>query len=224
VLSTLSSHARNFKKNSTPASRNSFARFLTNDAVVPSENYVALISFLLRRPLPGLERQKVVSTAWIQALRLTTKLVGYSRGFWNSFAEEELVLWAKLLEEFILLGADVNATIELAARGGAHRQSASLVIMILFKQLPPQAISMRSITASRDSLKKLLEARGAIKTEWLNGKLTLGAEKPPSSTMASSSEASISVSKSSTGKGFRDRLRSLRRRRDGSASDHRSVL
>jgi len=152
----------------------------------------------------------MVSTAWTQALKLTTKLAGYSGGFWNSFAEEELVLWAKLLKGLILLGADVNATIELGAREGAHRQSAGLVIMTLFKQLPPQAISMRSVMASRDDLKALLEARGAIKKEWMNGKLVLGAEKPPSPAMACSSQNSASMS--STGKGFRNRFRAFRRR------------
>jgi hypothetical protein len=210
LLTTISSHARNFKKNSTPDARNSYARFLTNDGIVPSENYVAITCFLLKRLLKEQERGTVLSTAWGQALKLTTKLAGYSQGFWNSFVEEEIVHWVKLLEELVLLGADVNATVELGARPGAHRQSASLVIMTLSRQLPPQAISLRSIIASFDNLKALIEARGAIKREWLNGKLVLGVERTSTSTTACSFNGCTSPPP--TRKGFRHRLSAFRKR------------
>jgi len=180
-------------------------RFLINDGVVPSENYVSITNFFLKRLLHKPEHQTVLSIAWSQALKLTTKLAGYAEGSWNSFVEEEIVLWVKLLEDFILLGVDVNETVELGARPGAHRQTASLIIMSLYRQLPPQAVSLRSIVASRDSLKALLEARGASKKELLNGKLVLETETTPASSMACSSKGSTSPS--STRKGFRKILR-----------------
>lgn len=218
VLMSVTGHARNFKANSSPRNKTSYARFLTDDADVPSENYVSITEFLLKLQPQKLEQERLVSFAWRHVLRLTSKLVEYAGGFWNSFVEEEFVLWCKLLDIFILLGADVNATIELGSREGAHRQSASLVIMTVFKQLPPMAISLRSIVASRDHLKTLLEARGARKKEWLNGKLLQGACKSTERNIGTEKD---SIAPTSPEKRFLSRFRAFRRKLDMSVEDGR---
>lgn len=176
TLMSLTNHARNFKINSSPRTKTSYARFLTDDADVPSENYVIITELLQKEGALKSHQQQIISFAWTYTLLLTTKLGEYSEGFWNSFAEEELLLWCKVLEMFILLGADVHTTIELGSRHGAHRQSAALVIMSVFKQLPYRATDLRPITTSKDRLRTLLEARCATKKEWVNGKLVQGRE------------------------------------------------
>ena len=49
--------------------------------------------------------------------------------------------------------------------------------MKLFKQLPPYAAKFRPVVSARDTLKDLLEARGAYRREWENGRLILGPEE-----------------------------------------------
>lgn len=62
TLTAITCHARNFKKNSSPAQRNSYARFLTHDATVPSQNFVgiseSLMGQLSRLPMEGLVCRK----------------------------------------------------------------------------------------------------------------------------------------------------------------------
>ena len=79
-----------------------------------------------------------------------------------------------MLKKLIVSGVDVNARVEIGNRPGAHQQSALLVVMKLFKQLPPHATKFRPVVSARDTLKDLLKARGACRRQWQNGKLISG--------------------------------------------------
>jgi len=210
ILTAIAGHAGNFKKNSSPSIRTSFARFLTTDSTVPLENYLDIIEILLDRISNSKDKMDSVDKAWSLVLKNTNKLFEYSCGFWNSFVEEEIALWAKLLTLFLRFKVDVNLKIELRAREGAHRQSALLIVTSLFKQLPPRATAMKSIRSARDHIVSIMAARGAIQRERVNGSLVQGPPEESSKIWKVKLSENEPKSSSSVTKGLRKRFWSFR--------------
>ena len=177
LMTTVSSHAHNFHAKTTSTHENTFSTFIRDDGTIPSKNYVSTIDFLLEEGANVKCGTEAMSQIWLLALTYTKKLVEYAQGFWTSSVEEEITLWVDMLKKLIVSGVDANARVEIGNRPGAHQQSALLVVMKLFKQLPPYAAKFRPVVSARDTLKDLLEARGAYRREWENGRLILGPEE-----------------------------------------------
>lgn len=182
LVTSLMSQARNFRTNcSLVGPRNSsrlkiskFARFLTNDAVIPSINYVAITESLLKtqqQDVGGLDR---VSTSWTEVLLLTIKLTNFSMGVWNSLAEDEIFAWIKLLEKFILQGVDVNFSVQIGSEHSAQPQSAYKIVTLFLQSLSSQALQSGSIVIARDQISSLLKSRSMSKIERVGHGQALG--------------------------------------------------
>lgn len=211
LMTIISSHAHNFQAKTSSTPGDSFSTFVRDDGTIPSETYVSTIDLLLGNGANAKCGAEAMSRIWLLALTYTKKLVRYAQGFWSSSAEEELILWADMLKKLIVSGVDANARVEIGNRPGAHQQSALLVVMKLFKQLPPHATKFRPVVSARDTLKDLLESRGARRREWENGKLVLGPqEDDPIVPLLDRSIEGDSGSSSLQRRGFRKRIRMLR--------------
>ena len=211
LMTTISSHAHNFQAKTSSTPGDSFSTFIRDDGTIPSETYVSTIGLLLENGADAKCGTEAMCRIWLLALTYTKKLVRYAQGFWSSSGEAEIVLWADMLKKLIVSGVDANARVEIGNRPGAHQQSALLIIMKLFKQLPPHATKFRPVVSARDTLRDLLEARGACRREWENGRLVLGPQEVDCTVQKlDRSTEGDSGSLSLQRRGFRKRIKMLR--------------
>ncbi|KAI4190243.1 MAG: hypothetical protein L6R41_000913 [Letrouitia leprolyta] len=168
MLGAIYGQAFNFQVRTSIRSKDSFSIFVNDDGTVPSEHYVAILAILLPYQV------KLDPVVWLAALQQISNLVEYSQCAWDTSAEQEIILWARILELLLESGADANAKIELGARPGSHQQSASMVVRRLFQQLPNSASSARPVFVARDRLTTLFALRRAPEREWKQGKQVYG--------------------------------------------------
>ena len=88
LMTTISSHAHNFRARTWSTYQDSFSTFIRDDGTIPSESYVSIISFLLEKGAEVKCGVEAMSRIWLLALTYTKNLVEYAQGFWTNITED----------------------------------------------------------------------------------------------------------------------------------------
>ena len=206
MITTISSHACNFREKTSIPSNDSLSKFVQDDGTVPSETYVKIARFLFQHDVHTRGNMMSLSKIWLLALDRTYLLDDYAQGYWNTSFEDEIFLWTRMLKIIISSGVDPNARIEVGSRPGVHQHSALSVISRLFTQLPARSMTPPAVHAAREQIQSLLKVRGALEREWFHGKLVKGPPENPHTSNSLSAENNVIKPSDGGKKSIRSRI------------------